>query len=130
MRRATVMALALAGIAFVMSTALAGQHNVVKNGFGCHSQEILDKIISAAASGGKEAFKKRYLGALLTGDCVPFDKGDTVWLEDSSWTLVCVVPVGSGDDCYWSPMELIGDQVKRDDATISGGGSSHAKGSP
>lgn len=100
-------------LAFTNKTFAADDSSMVsyvkgKYHFGCIDKSYFDKLGSMAADGDSVAFKKGYYEGILTGECVVFNDGEAVYLEDSSfWDgVVKIRPKGQFQE-YWTNTETI-----------------------
>jgi len=78
--------LALIAILLFAPAAYAGDHTITKNSPGCMSKELLDKLATTKSEGDEVAFKKLLLVASASGNCVVLSKGESVFLQDVSWS--------------------------------------------
>jgi hypothetical protein len=76
--------------------------------FGCLSRDTYEKLVDLAVQGDNVAFQKLLTAAFLTGECIPFERGQTVYIEDTKLFsgMVKVRPSGEVQG-YWTAIEAV-----------------------
>jgi hypothetical protein len=68
---------------------------------GC-DRESFDRSINFAVSGDNAAYARLMSRGLATGTCIKFRNGQTVFIEDRTFTGArCIRPEGSAEKCVW-----------------------------
>lgn len=89
-------------------SAFAETCTISSETFGCASKEYYQKLTSIAGQGDKEAFRQGLIAGLGTGQCVRFDAGESVYLEDVViFSGLCKVRRAGKIDGYWVSNKFI-----------------------
>lgn len=91
------------------ATRADGSHIVSRaSSAGCASKEAYEQLTKIAAQGDKEAFTRALAGGVLSGQCVIFNRGAVVFIDDTALFsgLVRLRPQGQVQ-AYWTAMETI-----------------------
>ncbi|MGU3662950.1 hypothetical protein ACLBX9_01975 [Methylobacterium sp. A49B] len=104
------MRLALPLLAALTVAALsrpAGAETIVNERFGCHTQEVTDRLFKLVMAGEEEAFGQLLKVSLASGECRSWKLGEEVRLENRTMTYGCIALKDSQDRCYWTPLSAI-----------------------
>ncbi|MGH1589961.1 hypothetical protein [Methylobacterium sp. P5_C11] len=96
--------------ALVLTAALsrpAGAETIVQDRFGCHSQEVTDRLFKLVMAGDESGFGQLLQGSLANGECRSWKQGEEVRLESRTMTYGCLALKDSHDSCYWTPLSAI-----------------------
>ncbi|MCJ2058137.1 hypothetical protein MKL09_16420 [Methylobacterium sp. J-048] len=80
---------------------------IVKERFGCHTQEVTDRLFKLVMAGEELAFGQLLKGSLATGECRSWKLGEDVRLETRTMTYGCLALTNAQDRCYWTPLSAI-----------------------
>ncbi len=76
--------------------------------FGCTDKEYLKELVGYAADKDLEAFKQGLMAGILTGTCTLFEKGEQVYVVDTSILSGLVRVRRKGETKkYWTVLEAI-----------------------
>lgn len=75
--------------------------------FGCASRDYLSSISNMLAQGDSMAAENAIREGFTTGQCVPFNSGEPVYVEKFDWGLVEIRRPGQSTT-YWTFTESIG----------------------
>jgi len=91
----------------IQNASPLGKKTVRINGFGCTDFDRFERILSLHGSGDEKA-ADRLLGiSVVNQECVGFKTGDTVFVEDVSWSSSrCIRPEGE-TNCYWTVKAMV-----------------------
>ncbi|MDP4005377.1 hypothetical protein [Methylobacterium sp. NEAU K] len=99
---------ALAALAITASLSRpAGAETIVQERFGCHSQEVTDRLFKLVMAGDEEGFGQLLRGSLASGECRSWKTGEEVRLETRTMSYGCLALTDSQDRCYWTPLSAI-----------------------
>lgn len=75
---------------------------------GCANKEAYEQLTKIAVQGDSEAFTRALAGSVITGQCVIFERGTVVFIDDTAILsgLVRIRPKGQVS-AYWTAMETI-----------------------
>jgi hypothetical protein len=85
----------------------AAAETIVQERFGCHSQEVTDRLFKQVMAGDEAGFGQLLRGSLASGECRNWKAGEEVRLETRTMTYGCLAPKDSQDRCYWTPLSAI-----------------------
>ena len=108
--RLTLPVLALPVLAVLAATALprpARAETIVQGRFGCHSQEVTDRLFKLVMAGDESGFGQLLQGSLASGECRNWTPGEEVRLEGRTMSFGCIAPKDGQDRCYWTPLSAI-----------------------
>ncbi|MCJ2094315.1 hypothetical protein MKK67_17720 [Methylobacterium sp. J-072] len=80
---------------------------IVKERFGCHTQEVTDRLFKLVMAGDESGFGQLLKGSLATGECRSWKLGEEVRLETRTMTYGCLALTSGQDRCYWTPLSAI-----------------------
>ncbi|MCJ2122172.1 hypothetical protein [Methylobacterium sp. J-077] len=99
---------ALAALAVIVSLPRdARSETIVQERFGCHSQEVTDRLFKLVMAGDESGFGQLLTGSLATGECRSWKRGEDVRLETRTMTYGCLALTSGQDRCYWTPLSAI-----------------------
>jgi hypothetical protein len=104
------MRLALPLLAALTVAALsrpAGAETIVNERFGCHTQEVTDRLFKLVMAGEEVAFGQLLKVSLASGECRSWKLGEEVRLENRTMSYGCIALKDSQDRCYWTPLSAI-----------------------
>jgi hypothetical protein len=105
------MRLALPALAALAMTAAlsppAAAETIAQERFGCHSQEVTDRLFKLVMAGDESGFGQLLQGSLATGECRSFRPGEEVQLESRTMSYGCLALKDAQDRCYWTPLSAI-----------------------
>lgn len=96
--------------ALALTTALPGAvraETIVQERFGCHTQEVTDRLFKLVMAGDESGFGQLLTGSLASGECRTWKPGEQVRLETRTMTYGCLAPTSGQDRCYWTPLSAI-----------------------
>jgi hypothetical protein len=96
---------ALAALASLSRPAAA--ETIVKERFGCHTQEVTDRLFKLVMAGDEEGFGQLLRVSLASGECRSWKLGEEVRLESRTMTYGCLALTDGQDRCYWTPLSAI-----------------------
>jgi hypothetical protein len=73
-------------LTLLTKSAIAFESELIDSAVGCTDQTKLEKLLSYARSGDKEAFAKALLLEVSDGSCTMFKEGESVDVTDVKWT--------------------------------------------
>ena len=85
----------------------AGAETITKGRFGCHTQEVTDRLFKLVMAGEEVAFGQLLNVSLASGECRSWKPGEEVRLESRTLTYGCLALNDSQDRCYWTPLSAI-----------------------
>ena len=97
-------------VVFVAMSVDAQKQYAVQPGtwVGCKSRETQDELVGYVVDDDKEAYRKALTGHLLTGECIMFERGETVYLEDTAMFSGLVKVRRRGETtAFWTNNEAI-----------------------
>lgn len=105
------MRFALPALAVLAVTAAlshpARAETIVKERFGCHTQEVTDRLFKLVMAGDESGFGQLLQGSLASGECRSFKPGEEVRLESRTMSYGCLALKDTQDRCYWTPLSAI-----------------------
>lgn len=72
--------------------------------FGCASREYMDRLTKMSAQGDMAASENGIRAGFASGQCVPFIKGEPVYIEKFDWSMIEVRRPGEATT-YWTFIE-------------------------
>lgn len=97
-------------LAVLAATALprpASAETILQARFGCHTQEVTDRLFKLVMAGDESGFGQLLKGSLASGECRNWKPGEEVRLEDRTMSYGCIAPAAGQDRCYWTPLSAI-----------------------
>ena len=85
----------------------AAAETIVQGRFGCHSQEVTDRLFKLVMAGDESGFGQLLRGSLASGECRSWKPGEAVRLETRTMSYGCLAPENAQDRCYWTPLSAI-----------------------
>ena len=85
----------------------AATETVLQERFGCHSQEVTDRLFKLVMAGDESGFGQLLQGSLASGECRSFKPGEEVRLESRTMSYGCLALKDTQDRCYWTPLSAI-----------------------
>ena len=85
----------------------AHAETIAQERFGCHTQEVTDRLFKLVMADEAEAFGQLLNGSLANGECRMWKPGETVRLENRTTTYGCLARTDVQDRCYWTPISAI-----------------------
>lgn len=112
MKRLTLAsALAVLSLTIRPTIALATERTIESDRIGCQDRDVLSKLTRYAVDKDQEAFKTAAMAAVLSGQCIVFKKGETVFLMDTAIFSGLVQLRRKGETVeYWTNFEAISKQ--------------------
>lgn len=97
----------VAALLLFASTAQAQDRRIQgESRIGCVSRDYYEKLVSFAASGDNEAFKKALVAGVMTEQCTMFQAGASVILEDTAmFSGMMKIRVRGETTSYWTSIE-------------------------
>ena len=86
----------------------AAAETITQGRFGCHSQEVTDRLFKLVMAGEEAAFGQLLNVSLASGECRSWKPGEEVRLEGRTLTYACLARKDAQDRCYWTPISAIG----------------------
>ncbi|MBE7246499.1 MAG: hypothetical protein INR63_16255 [Actinomycetospora chiangmaiensis] len=102
--------LALPVLAVLAAAALprpASAETILQGRFGCHTQEVTDRLFKLVMAGDESGFGQLLRGSLASGECRDWKPGEQVRLESRSASFACIAPAAGQERCYWTPVGAI-----------------------
>ena len=102
--------LTLPALAVLAATALprpASAETILQGRFGCHTQEVTDRLFKLVMAGDESGFGQLLQGSLASGECRNWKPGEAVRLESRTMSYGCIAPAVGQDRCYWTPLSAI-----------------------
>lgn len=96
---------ALATLASLSRPAAA--ETIVHERFGCHTQEVTDRLFKLVMAGDEEGFGQLLRVSLASGECRSWKLGEEVRLESRTMSYGCLALTNSQDRCYWTPLSAV-----------------------
>jgi len=86
-----------------------GEHTIASDKlFGCTDRDEFEKIIGFAVEKDSDAFGKELATGMLSGQCVMFSAGETVFLSDTAMFSGLIQVRRKGETlAYWTNLEAI-----------------------
>lgn len=97
------LALALA----VLGIGHAQAETVVNERFGCHAEQVTERLFQLVQAGDESGFGQLLSSSLASGECRYWKKGDDVALESRTLGYACIKAKAAGGQCYWTPISAI-----------------------
>ena len=97
---------ALAVLAATLALPVRAE-TIVKERFGCHTQEVTDRLFKLVMAGDESGFGQLLQGSLANGECRNWKPGEEVRLESRTMTYGCIAPAAGQERCYWTPLSAI-----------------------
>lgn len=97
---------ALAVLAATLALPVRAE-TIVKERFGCHTQEVTDRLFKLVMAGDESGFGQLLNGSLASGECRTWKPGEQVRLETRTMTYGCLALTVGQDRCYWTPLSAI-----------------------
>ncbi|MHB2207611.1 hypothetical protein [Methylobacterium sp. CM6257] len=98
----------LAALALTASLSRpAGAETIVQERFGCHTQEVTDRLFKLVMAGDQEGFGQLLRVSLASGECRSWKLGEEVRLESRTMSYGCLALKDGQDRCYWTPLSAI-----------------------
>ena len=85
----------------------AAAETITRERFGCHTQEVTDRLFKLVMAGDESGFGQLLRGSLANGECKSWKPGEEVRLDDRTMTYGCLALKDSQDRCYWTPLSAI-----------------------
>ncbi|GJE39705.1 hypothetical protein [Methylobacterium persicinum] len=102
----TALALTLA----VLGSGHAQAETIVKERFGCHAQQVTERLFQLVQAGDESGFGQLLKSSLASGECKSWKSGDEVALESRTLGYACLTSKVAGGKCYWTPISAIDDK--------------------
>ncbi|MCJ2054263.1 hypothetical protein [Methylobacterium sp. J-070] len=80
---------------------------IVQERFGCHSQEVTDRLFKLVMAGDESGFGQLLQGSLASGECRSWKLGQSVRLESRTMSYGCLAQEDTQERCYWTPLSAI-----------------------
>jgi len=74
------------------------------NRFGCIDREYFERLVKMKAQGDDAAVTDGIRAGFISGQCVSFQAGEPVFLDEHSWGLIRIRPAGK-QTSYWTFLE-------------------------
>jgi hypothetical protein len=100
-------ALALSAVLSATLSRPAAAETIVQERFGCHSQEVTDRLFKLVMAGDEEGFGQLLRVSLASGECRSWKLGEEVRLESRTMSYGCLALTSSQDRCYWTPLSAV-----------------------
>lgn len=100
------LALALA----VLGSAHAQAETIVNERFGCHAEQVTERLFQLVQAGDENGFGQLLKTSLASGECKFWKKGDEVQLKTRTLGYGCLTDKAAGGQCYWTPISAIEDK--------------------
>lgn len=96
-------------IALLLPVVAAEVHHIKSDNYiGCIEKDEYSRLVKLAASGDTEAFGKAVAQDVMLGTAIIFQKGQSVYLEDTAmWEGMIKVRLQGEATGYWTAMEAI-----------------------
>ncbi|KST56764.1 hypothetical protein AO398_26760 [Methylobacterium sp. GXS13] len=104
--RILLPALAVLAVTIALPRAVQAE-TIVKERFGCHTQEVTDRLFKLVMAGDESGFGQLLKGSLASGECRYWKPGEDVRLETRTMTYGCLALTTGQDRCYWTPLSAI-----------------------
>ncbi|MCJ2141893.1 hypothetical protein [Methylobacterium sp. E-066] len=104
--RLILPALAALAVTLALPQAVRAE-TIVKERFGCHTQEVTDRLFKLVMAGDESGFGQLLKGSLAAGECRSWKLGEEIRLETRTMTYGCLAPTSGQDRCYWTPLSAI-----------------------
>lgn len=99
--------LAFALVLAALGTGHAQAETVVKERFGCHAQQVTERLFQLVQAGDESGFGQLLSTSLASGECRNWKTGDEVTLTSRTLGYACLAPTATGGQCYWTPISAI-----------------------
>lgn len=104
--RFTLPVLAALAVTAALSRTAAAE-TILQERFGCHTQEVTDRLFKLVMAGDESGFGQLLQGSLASGECRSFKPGEEVRLESRTMSYGCLALKDTQDRCYWTPLSAI-----------------------
>lgn len=104
--RFALPALAVLAVTAALSRPAAAE-TILQERFGCHTQEVTDRLFKLVMAGDESGFGQLLQGSLASGECRSFKPGEEVRLESRTMSYGCLALKDMQDRCYWTPLSAI-----------------------
>ena len=91
----------------VLTTLAALAVTIVQERFGCHTQEVTDRLFKLVMAGDESGFGQLLRISLASGECRSWKLGEEVRLESRTMSYGCLALKDGPDRCYWTPLSAI-----------------------
>lgn len=100
--------LVIAATALLISTQAAAQSRTITQEYmiGCKSKSAYDQLPGYAPHGDEKAFNRAYAMSVMRGQCTLFEKGESVFVADATWSRVKLRRGGEASS-YWTLIEAV-----------------------
>jgi len=85
----------------------AAADTIVQERFGCHTQEVTDRLFKLVMAGDESGFGQLLRVSLASGECRSWKLGEEVRLESRTMSYGCLALKDGPDRCYWTPLSAI-----------------------
>jgi len=101
--QASALALVLLGAGYGAAQA----ETITKNRFGCHAQEVTERLFQLVQAGDEGGFGQLLQASLASGECRNWKTGEEVTMQNRTMGYACLLPKEGGSKCYWTPLSAI-----------------------
>ncbi|SDN40259.1 hypothetical protein SAMN05216360_10829 [Methylobacterium phyllostachyos] len=108
--RFTLPIITLPILALLAAAALsrpASAETIFQGRFGCHTQEVTDRLFKLVMAGDESGFGQLLRSTLASGECRSWKPGEEVRLENRTMSYGCLAPAAGEERCYWTPLSAI-----------------------
>ena len=102
-------ALAHALACALLGTGLSVAHaeTITKSRFGCHAQEVTERLFQLVQAGDENGFGQLLKSTLATGECKSWKVGEEAEVQNRTIGYACLLPKEGASKCYWTPLSAI-----------------------
>lgn len=99
-------------VAFALTLAVLGighaqAETIVKDRFGCHAQQVTERLFQLVQAGDESGFDQLLSTSLASGECKSWKTGEDVAIEARTIGYACLRPAAAGGQCYWTPISAV-----------------------
>lgn len=98
---------ALAVVLLGAGYGAAHAETITKSRFGCHAQEVTERLFQLVQAGDESGFGQLLQSSLASGECRSWTPGEEAELQSRTLGYACLLPNGDGGKCYWTPLSAI-----------------------
>ena len=100
--------LVIAATALLISAQVAAQSRTITEEYavGCQSKSVYDQLQDYVSDGDEAAFNRAYAMNVMQGQCTLFEKGESVFVSDTTWSRVKLRRKGETVS-YWTMTQSV-----------------------
>lgn len=90
----------------VLGIGHAQAETIIKDRFGCHAQQVTERLFQLVQAGDESGFGQLLNTSLASGECKSWKTGEDVAIESRTIGYACLRPTAGGQ-CYWTPISAV-----------------------